>query len=148
MGERKSMDPVRFPDAPDVSGISDGSDISDTLNIPEESMGSMEKNDPAGFRMMMGILNGICPNCGGPVKSNRLGRPRKFCSERCRSAWNHRHTHPERWKDTGREVVCPVCGKVFTATREYGRLRKYCSRACANKGRAGKGQVRKETESG
>lgn len=102
----------------------------------DATMTSMEKNDPAQFRMMMGILNGICPNCGGPVKSNRLGRPRKFCSEKCRSAYNHRHTHPERWKDTKREVTCPVCGKVFTATREYGHLRKYCSRACSNRGRA------------
>ena len=99
------------------------------------SMQTMEKNEPGEFRIMMGILNGFCPNCGNPVKSNSRGRPRRFCSEKCRSAWGHRHTHPENWKDTSREVRCPLCGRVFTATREYGNLRKYCSHACANKGR-------------
>ena len=31
---------------------------------------------------------------------------------------------------------CPVCGREFLASREYTQKRKYCSRACANKGRA------------
>ena len=119
---------------------------------PDPSMGRMVKDDPAGFRMMMGILNGLCPNCGGPVRSNGRGRPKKFCSERCRTAYNHRHANPENWKDTSRMAVCPVCGKEFMATREYGRLRKYCSHACANKGRAvksGKGmEAKTETVTG
>lgn len=78
----------------------------------------------------------ICANCGGLFPPNKKGRRKKFCSEKCRIAWNHRHPRPENWKNTSRKVICPICGKEFTATREYGRLRKYCSRACANKGRA------------
>lgn len=108
------------------------------------TMARMEKDAPGEFRTMMGVLNGFCPNCGGPVKHNPLGRPKKFCSEKCRSAYNHRHAHPENWKNTSREVVCPVCGNKFTAAREYGRLRKYCSRACANRGRA----MKKREENG
>ncbi len=77
----------------------------------------------------------ICPNCGGLFSQNDRGRRKKFCSEKCRTAWNHRHPNPEKWKDTRREVICPQCGKTFTATREYGHLRKYCSHACANRGR-------------
>ena len=78
----------------------------------------------------------ICPNCGGLFSQNARGRRKKFCSEKCRTAWNHRHPNPARWKNTARVAVCPQCRKEFTATREYGHLRKYCSRACANKGRA------------
>ena len=102
----------------------------------ETSMSRMEKDAPGEFRTLMGILNGFCPQCGGPVKRNAIGRPKKFCSDKCRSAWNHAHPHPENWKDTSRVAVCPYCGKEFIATREYGRLRKYCSRACSNRGRA------------
>ena len=78
----------------------------------------------------------ICPNCGGLFSQNARGRRKKFCSTKCRTAWNHRHPNKARWKDTSRTVICPQCGKEFTATREYGRLRKYCSRSCANRGRA------------
>ena len=27
-----------------------------------------------------------CPRCGGPIVQRRLGRPRRFCSDRCRWA--------------------------------------------------------------
>ena len=109
----------------------------------ETTMERMEKDSPGQFRTMMGVLNGMCPSCGKPVKHNAIGRPKRFCSEHCRSAWNHRHSHPENWKDTSRNVVCPVCGKEFIATREYGTLRKYCSHACTNRGRA---EARKKGE--
>ena len=78
----------------------------------------------------------ICPNCGGLFSQNERGRRKKFCSEKCRTAWNHRHPKPENWKNTSRTVVCPACGKKFMAAREYGHLRKYCSHSCANRGRA------------
>ena len=86
----------------------------------------------------------ICPNCGALFQPSRKGRRKKFCSEKCRTAWHHRHPNPANWKDTSRIAVCPMCGKEFTATREYGRLRKYCSRACANRGRAIAAVERKE----
>ena len=52
----------------------------------------------------------ICPNCGGLFSQNTRGRRKKFCSEKCRTAWNHRHPNPANWKDTGRKVICPQCG--------------------------------------
>ena len=78
----------------------------------------------------------ICPNCTGLFSQNAKGRRKRFCSDKCRAEWNHKHTKLQNWKDTSRLVVCPTCGKEFIATREYGRLRKYCSHACANRGRA------------
>lgn len=77
----------------------------------------------------------ICPTCGGLFNPNPTGRRKRFCSDACRLAWNHKHPHTERWKDTSRTVICPVCQKEFIATREYGRLRRFCSHSCANKGR-------------
>ncbi|MBQ1509356.1 MAG: hypothetical protein IIZ54_00465 [Selenomonadaceae bacterium] len=77
----------------------------------------------------------ICKNCGMPFHPNVTGRTKRFCSDRCRLAWNHKHPQKQNWKDTSRQVVCPVCGKEFIASREYGRLRKYCGHACANKAR-------------
>ena len=85
----------------------------------------------------------ICPNCGGLFSQNARGRRKKFCSEKCRTAWNHRHPNPEKWKNTARTCICPQCGKEFIATREYGQLRKYCSVACSNRGRAAE---KKKTE--
>ncbi len=78
----------------------------------------------------------ICPNCGGLFSQNARGRRKKFCSEKCRTAWNHRHPNPANWKNTSRTCICPQCGKEFIATREYGQLRKYCSIPCSNRGRA------------
>lgn len=76
-----------------------------------------------------------CPACGEVFKTKGRGRPKKFCSEKCRTNWHHRHPNIQNWS-TVRKAVCPQCGKEFLAVREYGHLRKYCSRACANRGRA------------
>jgi hypothetical protein len=34
----------------------------------------------------------FCPECGKPIEPNRTGRPRSFCSNRCRWAFNKRRT--------------------------------------------------------
>lgn len=85
----------------------------------------------------------VCPNCLKCFQQNPRGRRRKFCSEKCRTAWNHKYVNPTISHASSRTVVCPECGKEFTAVREYGHLRKYCSRACANRGRAA--ERRKDT---
>ena len=81
------------------------------------------------------VATGFCPNCGVAIVQPPRGRTKKFCSDECRFQWKNKHPKPENWKSS-RTAVCPVCGKTFTASREYTRQRKYCSRACANKGRA------------
>ena len=81
------------------------------------------------------VATGFCPNCGKSVEQPKRGRPKKFCSERCRTNWNHRHPKPENWSNI-RIAICPMCGREFQAVREYNKPRKYCSHACANKGRA------------
>lgn len=84
---------------------------------------------------MESLPAGICPQCGDAVYQNKKGRRKIFCSEQCRYAWKNKHGNPLNWK-SARTAVCPICGKEFIASREYKAKRKYCSRACANKGRA------------
>ena len=80
------------------------------------------------------VATAFCPNCGAAIVQPPRGRAKKFCSDGCRFQWKNRHSNPAKWKSS-RIAVCPVCGKEFTASREYTRPRKYCSRACANRGR-------------
>ena len=69
----------------------------------------------------------ICPNCGGLFSQNARGRRKKFCSDKCRTAWNHRHPNIANWKDVPHYIAR---AEDFSATREYGQLGKYCSIAC------------------
>ncbi len=81
------------------------------------------------------IADCFCPECGAPVVQNPRGRRKVFCCDCCRIAWNHKNPKPQNWKGT-RTAICPVCGKSFLASHEQKRKRKYCSHACANRGRA------------
>lgn len=85
--------------------------------------------------MIKDMAFAFCPQCGTAIVPNHKGRPRKFCSPECRSRWNNTHPKPENWK-TVRSKICPVCGREFSYRHQYGLERKYCSRACANKGRS------------
>ena len=80
------------------------------------------------------VAMGFCPECGKEIVQNLRGRHKKFCSEECRFAWKNKHPKPENWKME--DFICPVCGRKFQS-RGYGKIkRKYCSRSCANHGRA------------
>lgn len=75
---------------------------------------------------------GICPCCGKEIAQQGNGRPRKFCSDRCRRQWWK--VHPEEGDQKAMYTkVCARCGKEFTA---YGNdHRKYCSHDCYIKAR-------------
>ena len=76
--------------------------------------------------------SGICICCGKEIEQQGNGRPRKFCSEKCRRQWWK--THPEEGSQKAMYTqVCARCGKEFTA---YGNChRKYCSHDCYIKAR-------------
>lgn len=68
-----------------------------------------------------------CKHCGKLIKIIPKQKPRKFCSDACRTAWWN--SHPDC---VDRKAVyaytCAHCGKPFTA---YGnKERKYCSHNC------------------
>ncbi len=80
------------------------------------------------------VATAFCPNCGIAISQPSRGRKKIFCSDKCRFQWKNKHPKRENWKSS-RIVICPMCGKKFMASQEYIRLRKYCSRGCANRGR-------------
>lgn len=81
------------------------------------------------------IENGdACPYCGGSIRKEMRGRPKRFCSEKCRRAWWR--AHPEAMKiDTAAHVRknCIHCGQPFISYKRIGR--KYCSHDCYIKDR-------------
>ena len=62
------------------------------------------------------------------------GRPKKFCSDKCRREWWKAHPEKLHRKDTAiYTMTCARCGKEFTS---YGnKNRKYCSHDCYIKAR-------------
>ena len=75
----------------------------------------------------------ICPNCGEPILARKgRGRRRVFCSEKCRSRYNHAHPNPDTWVGV-KQVVCRYCGKLFISYRETNQPRTYCSVSCARR---------------
>ena len=78
------------------------------------------------------VQNGICLCCGKETAQAGTGRPRKFCSEKCRRQWWKAHPEAGNQKAVYTQV-CARCGKEFTA---YGNShRKYCSHDCYIKAR-------------
>ena len=95
-------------------------------------MKSKEKND---YSYLSRPDTRRCPVCGEVFTTKGRGRPKKFCSERCRTNFHHRRSDIQNWK-TVRTAVCEFCGEEFLAAREYRQRRKYCSHACANRAHA------------
>lgn len=74
----------------------------------------------------------ICICCGRGLIQPGNGRPRKFCSEKCRRQWWKMHPEAVNRKAVY-TMVCAHCGKGFES---YGNgNRKYCSHDCYIKDR-------------
>ncbi len=75
-----------------------------------------------------------CLYCGGTIIKPKTGRPKKFCSEKCRREWWKNHPDQiNRSEQAFYKLTCQCCGKTF---RSYGnKNRKYCSHDCYIKNR-------------
>ena len=110
--------------------------ISQALGISDNTVRSFcRRNGLAGEASMNTTC---CKQCGKPIRIVPKQKPRKFCSDACRTAWWN--SHPEA---VDRKAVyhftCAACGKDFTA---YGNAhRKYCGHACYIAARFGKERV-------
>lgn len=91
--------------------------------------------DCAMAEFLPNVAERFCLECGAAVPCNATGRPKKFCSAKCRNLWWAKHPKPEHWS-SARIKICPVCGKEFLSSRDTYR---YCSHACANRARKGGG---------
>jgi predicted nucleic acid-binding Zn ribbon protein len=85
------------------------------------------------------MLGKKCLCCGKDIEQPDTGRPRKFCSEKCRRVWWK--IHPERMQKRESAmypVTCARCGKEFLSYGNKGR--KYCGHECYIKARFWEGE--------
>lgn len=79
-----------------------------------------------------------CKQCGGEIVPVPKAKPKKFCSDICRTAWWNSHLDQVN-KKAIYEFCCEYCGKAFTA---YGNAkRKFCSHNCYIQSRFSKERV-------
>jgi len=76
----------------------------------------------------------VCIFCGNVINQHSPGRPKKFCTDKCRREWWKLHPESVNKKDTAvYHLTCSHCGKAFDS---YGnKKRKYCSHNCYIKDR-------------
>lgn len=75
-----------------------------------------------------------CSQCFQPMVIKTTGRPKRFCSSKCRAHWWRSHQNPGD-KSTTRyhELTCKECGRSFLTYANP--KRKYCSHTCYIKAR-------------
>lgn len=113
--------------------------IADTLGISENTIKSYCRRNilSAGCTIAQpetAEAADVCLNCGRSLIHTPGLKRKRFCSDKCRSAWWK--VHPEALNRKAiYHFICPKCGKVFES---YGNAhRKYCSRACLADARRG-----------
>ena len=67
-----------------------------------------------------------CIQCGNQMAAGNERTKRRFCSDKCRSAW-WRSNHPDKAR-TSYEIKCAFCGKSFVSVGN--KAQKYCSHQC------------------
>lgn len=70
-----------------------------------------------------------CKNCMKKLHHAVQGRPKKFCSNRCRAIWwrNHQSQH-DKTKTAYDELTCQNCGESFLSCANP--KRKFCGHPC------------------
>ena len=80
------------------------------------------------------LSKGVCPQCGARIEQREKRKPRRFCSDTCRTKWWNNNRHLKHHRNL-RTVKCPYCGREFAL---YGNATKrYCSQSCYLKARYG-----------
>ena len=76
------------------------------------------------------VKNGThCPQCFQPMLKKSTGRPKKFCSDRCRIVWwRENQSQHDKSKTAYDELTCQNCGRSFLSYANP--TRKYCSHEC------------------
>lgn len=67
----------------------------------------------------------FCKYCGKQIKPSHTGRPRRFCSDKCKNNyWKDHRDELKRNPEAVYTCVCAYCGSTFES---YGnKRRKYC----------------------
>lgn len=98
--------------------------IGEMLGISDNTVRSFCRRNGLGHTAKNSIA---CKQCGKLIKIVLKQKPRKFCSDACRTAWWNSHLDYVNRKAIY-EYTCAHCGKPFTAYGNKGR--KYCSHEC------------------
>ncbi|HFQ3425653.1 TPA: helix-turn-helix domain-containing protein [Streptococcus equi subsp. zooepidemicus] len=79
-----------------------------------------------------------CKNCMQKLQHFNQGRPKKFCSDKCRKVYwdTHREEH-DKDKTAYDELTCQNCGRSFLSYANPNR--KFCSHSCYIQSRFYKG---------
>mgnify|MGYP002572240992 CR=1 FL=1 len=73
------------------------------------------------------MLGKACLYCGKEMKQPDTGRPKKFCSDKCRREW-WKENNSSINKKAYYKILCLYCGESFSS---YGnKNRKFCSHSC------------------
>lgn len=114
--------------------------IAQTLALPVNTVKSFcQRNPVRDISTVSEPTTDVCPQCGGKLPISVGCKPRRFCSDQCRS-----HYWTEHQADIVRKssVVseCAACGARFS---DYAKkARKYCCHACYITGRYKGGENR------
>lgn len=85
--------------------------------------------------MIRDMAFSFCPQCGTAIVPNHKGRPKKVLLTGMPVTVEQHPPEAGELEDRAVSKICPVCGREFSYRHQYGLERKYCSRACANRGR-------------
>ena len=98
--------------------------IAEMLGISDNTVRSFCRRSSLGKETKNTVA---CKHCGKLIKIIPKQKPRKFCSDSCRTAWWNSHPDCVE-RNAVYAYTCAHCGKPFTA---YGnKKRKYCSHQC------------------
>lgn len=68
----------------------------------------------------------VCEECGKVLIQMPKTKPRRFCSDRCKTQWWSKH--PNAGNRSGFSFICEYCGKEFKSYAS--KTRRYCSTHC------------------
>lgn len=70
-----------------------------------------------------------CLSCGTKLDHKLVGRPKKFCSDKCRrSHWEEHQDQHDKAKTAYDELTCQNCGRSFLSYANPSR--KFCGHLC------------------
>lgn len=114
--------------------------IAQILTLPANTVKSFcQRNPIRDISTVSAPTMNVCPQCGGQLPISVGRKPRRFCSDQCRSHYWTEHQAQIRRKSAV-VSICAACGTHFS---DYAKkARKYCCHACYITGRYKGGESR------
>ncbi|MGN0178036.1 MAG: helix-turn-helix transcriptional regulator [Monoglobaceae bacterium] len=82
----------------------------------------------------------VCEECGKVLIQMPKTKPRRFCSDRCKTQWWSKH--PDAGNRSGFSFICEYCGKEFKSY--VSKTRRYCSTHCYAQARCKSNEKKRE----